>query len=58
MDSFNNEAAAIALALDMEFNGEICAAIGMALHQYFEDTVHDMESYVITIKRRIKYEII
>lgn len=46
------EAAAIALALDQEMNGEVYAAIGMALHQYLNDTVHDMESYIITIKRR------
>lgn len=46
------EAAAIALALDQEMNGEAYAAIGMALHQYLNDTVHDMESYIITIKRK------
>ena len=46
------EAAAIALALDQEMNGEVYAAIGMALHQYLNDTVHDMESYIITIKRK------
>lgn len=46
------EAAAIAMALDQELNGETYAAIGMALHQYFNDTVHDSESYIITIKRR------
>lgn len=46
------EAAAIAMALDQELNGEIYAAIGMALHQYLNDTVHDNESYIITIKRR------
>lgn len=46
------EAAAIALALDQELNGEIYAAIGMAIHQYFNDTVHDIESYIITIKRK------
>ena len=46
------EAAAIALALDQELNGETYAAIGMALHQYFNDTVHDNESYIITIKRK------
>ena len=45
-------AAAIALALDQELNGETYAAIGMALHQYHNDTVHDNESYIITIKRR------
>ena len=46
------EAAAIALALDQELNGEVYAAIGMAMHQYLNDTVHDMESYIITIKRK------
>ena len=46
------EAAAIAMALDQELNGETYAAIGMALHQYFNDTVHDNESYIITIKRK------
>ncbi len=45
-------AAAIALALDQELNGETYAAIGMALHQYLNDTVHDNESFIITIKRR------
>ena len=45
-------AAAIALALDQELNGETYAAIGMALHQYLNNTVHDNESYIITIKRR------
>ncbi len=46
------EAAAIALALDQELNGETYAAIAMALHQYMDETVHDMESYIITIKRK------
>ena len=46
------EAAAIAMALDQKFNGETYAAIGMALHKYFNDTVHDNESYIITIKRK------
>lgn len=46
------EAAAIAMALEKEFGTETYAAIGMALHQYLNDTVHDMESYIITIKRR------
>ena len=45
-------AAAIAMALDKEFGSETYAAIGMALHQYFNDTVHDLESYIITIKRK------
>ena len=47
-----DEAAAIAMALDQEISGERYAAIGMALHQYFQDTVHDNESYIITIKRK------
>ena len=46
------EAAAIALALDQELGGETYAAIGLAMHQYLNDTVHDMESYIITIKRK------
>lgn len=46
------EAAAIAMALDQELNGETYAAIGLALHQYLNDMVHDMESYIITIKRK------
>lgn len=45
-------AAAIALALDQELNGEVYAAIGMAMHQYLNDTVHDNESYIITIRRK------
>lgn len=45
-------AAAIAMALDQEVNGEVYAAISMALHQYLTDTVHDNESYIITIKRK------
>lgn len=46
------EAAAIALALDQELNGEVYAAISLALHQNLNDTVHDNESYIITIKRK------
>lgn len=46
------ETAAIAFALDQELNGETYAAIGVALHQYLDDTVHDNESYIITIKRK------
>ena len=45
-------AAAKAMAHDQEMNGEVYAAISMALHQYLNDTVHDMESYIITIKRK------
>jgi Na+-transporting methylmalonyl-CoA/oxaloacetate decarboxylase gamma subunit len=48
----DEEAAAIALALDQELNGEAYAAIALAMHQYLNDTVHDTESYIITIKRK------
>ena len=48
-------AAAIAMALDQELNGEVYAAIGLALHQHFNDSVHDEESYIITIRRQ-EYE--
>lgn len=48
------EAAAIAMALDQELNSEVYAAIGMALHNYLGDTVHDKESYIITIKRKYR----
>ena len=48
----SEEAAAIAMALDRELNGETYAAIGLALHRYLQDTVHDNESYIITIKRK------
>ena len=43
-------AAAIALALDMEQGGDTYAAIAMALHLYLSDTVHDNESFVLTIR--------
>lgn len=48
----DEEAAAIALALDQEFNGEVYAAIGLAIHQHMNNTVHDLESYIITIRRK------
>ncbi|MCR5003752.1 MAG: OadG family protein [Bacteroidales bacterium] len=43
-------AAAIAMALEMEDNGESYAAIAAALELYLNDTVHDSESFVITIQ--------
>lgn len=55
------EAAAVAMALSMEAASmdnpqyEEAAAVAMALHQWFEDSVHDNESYVITIRRK-RYE--
>lgn len=45
-------AAAIGLALDQEMNGEVYAAISLALHLYMEDAVHDNESFVLTINRK------
>lgn len=45
-------AAAIAMALDQEMNGEVYAAIAAALHLYAEEFVHDKESFVITIQRK------
>ncbi len=45
-------AAAISLALDQEMNGEVYAAISTALHLYMEDSVHDKESFVITIRHK------
>jgi len=43
-------AAAIAMALEKESNSEADAAIALALHLYMNDTVHDNESFVLTIK--------
>ncbi|MBQ9597972.1 MAG: OadG family protein [Bacteroidales bacterium] len=45
-------AAAIATALSMETSGEIQAVIGLALDRWFSESIHDKESYVITIKRK------
>ena len=33
-------------------NGEVYAAISLALHLYMEDAVHDNESFVLTINRK------
>ena len=40
------------MALDQEMNGEVYAAIAAALNLYMEDSVHDKESFVITIRKR------
>lgn len=48
------EAAAVALALSMEGDEGEYAAIAMALNLYLSDTVHDNESYIITIKPSVK----
>lgn len=45
-------AAAIATALSLEASGEVPAVIGLALDRYFSESVHDKESYIITIKRK------
>ena len=43
-------AAAISMALQSEFGSEVYAAIGLAMHEYLQDTVHDNESFIITIR--------
>jgi sodium pump decarboxylase gamma subunit len=45
-------AAAIALALDMEQDGDTYAAIATAVHLYLTDTVHDIEPGIVTITRK------
>lgn len=44
-------AAAIALALDMETDGDTYAAIATAVHLYLNDCIHDMESGIVTLRR-------
>jgi len=50
----SDTAAAIGLALEMALTSEedTAAAIGLALDRYFNEYVHDNESYVITIRRK------
>ena len=43
-------AAAIALAMDMEQGGDDYAAIAAAMHLYFNDAIHDVESFVLTMR--------
>lgn len=50
-DSNAEVAAAIAMALDLDSNGDVYAAIATALHLYFNDAIHDNESFVVTIKQ-------
>lgn len=45
-------AAAIALALDMEQDGDTYAAIATAVHLYLNDSVHDVEPGIVTIVRK------
>lgn len=43
-------AAAISMALDLECGGERYAAIALAIDRHLHETVHDQESFIITIK--------
>ncbi|MBO7641186.1 MAG: lamin tail domain-containing protein [Bacteroidales bacterium] len=43
-------AAAIAMAFDLEQGGDTFAAIAMALHLYLTESVHDNESFILTIQ--------
>ena len=45
-------AAAIAMALERTQGGDLYAAIATALHLYLSESVHDAESFVLTIRRR------
>lgn len=47
----NEVAAAVAMALNADKNEEVIAAISLAMHEFTSGTVHDTESYIITIKR-------
>ena len=44
-------AAAIALALDMEQDGDVYAAIATAVHLYLAEAVHDVEPGIVTIRQ-------
>ena len=45
-------AAAIALALDMEQDGDTYAAIATAVHLYLSESIHDVEPGIITIQKQ------
>lgn len=45
-------AAAIALALDMEEDGDTYAAIATAIHLYLASGIHDTEPGIVTIRRK------
>ena len=51
-DPQEDVAAAIALALDMEQDGDTYAAIATAVHLYLSDTVHDTEPGIVTTVRK------
>lgn len=42
----------------MSMNNEIAAVISMAIHEYKNETVHDAESYIITIQRPLYRNIV
>lgn len=42
----------INIQTDNQDKDEVYASIGMAMHQYLNESVHDNESYTITIKRK------
>ena len=45
-------AAAIALALDMNQDGDTYAAIATAVHLYLSESIHDVEPGIITIQKQ------
>lgn len=51
-ESPDEVAAAIALAFDMEQDGDTYAAIATAVHLYLSDSVHDIEPGIVTITRK------
>lgn len=51
-ESPDEVAAAVALALDMEQDGDTYAAIATAVHLYLSDSVHDIEPGIVTITRK------
>lgn len=51
-ESPDEVAAAIAMALDLENDGDTYAAIAAAVHLYLSDTIHDVEPGIVTITRK------
>jgi len=45
-------AATVAMALDLQGSGEDYAAVAMAMHLYLSESVHDAESFVVTIRHK------
>jgi hypothetical protein len=40
------------MALDLDGGGDAYAAIAMALHLYLTESIHDAESFRLTIRRK------